>query len=120
MYFRETDYDDTISLDYRKKSAVWTASENLIQEESHADGKDKHFATLATFESSCVPKRKPLRPYLGRRPWFENPRYTSIPCRKLNQTQPNQNTSVLLLSQYHVESTEAGKLQAPKISWCYP
>jgi len=37
----------------------------LIQEESHADGKDEHFATLATLESSCDPKRKPLQPYLG-------------------------------------------------------
>jgi len=36
--------------------------ENLIQEESHADGKDEHFATL---ESSCEPKQMPLRPYLG-------------------------------------------------------
>ena len=64
MCLRETDYGDIIILDYRKKSAVRTASENLIQEESHADGKDKdeHFATL---ESSCDPKRKPLPPYLG-------------------------------------------------------
>jgi len=65
MYYRETDCDDIISLDYRKKSAVRTALENLIQEQSHADGKDKHFAALATLESSCGPKRKPLRPYLG-------------------------------------------------------
>jgi len=63
MYFRETDYDDIISLDYRKKSAVRTALENLIQEESHTDVKDEHFATLATLESSCDPKRKLLRPY---------------------------------------------------------
>jgi len=53
MYFRETDYDDIICLDYRKKTTVRTALENLIQEESHADGKDEHFATLATLESSC-------------------------------------------------------------------
>jgi len=52
MYFRETDYDDIISLDCRKKNAVRTALENLIQKESHADGKDEHFATL---ESSCSP-----------------------------------------------------------------
>jgi len=52
MYLREPDYDDIISLDYRKKSAVRTALENLIQEESHADGKDEHFATL---KRSCVP-----------------------------------------------------------------
>ena len=65
MYFRETDYDDIIILDYRKKSAVRTALENLIQEESHAGGKDEHFATLATLESSCGPKRKPLRACLG-------------------------------------------------------
>ena len=63
MYFRVTDYDDIISLDYRKKSAVRIALENLIQEESHAEGKDEHFATLATLESACDPKRKPLRPY---------------------------------------------------------
>ena len=62
MYFHETDYDDMIRLDYRKKSAVRTALENLIQEESHADGKDEHFAT---FERSCDLKRKPLRAYLG-------------------------------------------------------
>jgi len=37
MYFREIDYDNIISLDYRKKSAVQTALENLIQEESHAN-----------------------------------------------------------------------------------
>jgi len=55
MYFRETYYDDIISLDNRKKSAVRTALENLIQEESHADGKDDHFATLANLESSCAP-----------------------------------------------------------------
>jgi len=61
MYFRETRYDDIISLDYRKKSAVRTVSKNLIQEESHADGKDEHFATQATLESSCDRKRKPLR-----------------------------------------------------------
>jgi len=60
-FFRETHYDDIISLAYRKKSAVRAALENLIKEESHADGKDEHFATLATFESSCGPKRKPLR-----------------------------------------------------------
>jgi len=54
MYFRETAYDDIISLDYRKKSAVRTALENLIQEESH--GKDENFVTLATLESSCDPK----------------------------------------------------------------
>ena len=47
MYFRETDYDDIIRLHYRKKSAVRTALENLIQEESHADCKDEHFATLS-------------------------------------------------------------------------
>jgi len=64
MYFRETDYDDIISLDYRMKSAVRTTLENLIQEGSHADGKDEHFATLATLESSYDPRRKPLRPYL--------------------------------------------------------
>jgi len=64
MHFCETDYDDIISLDYRKKSAVRTALENSIQEDSHADGKDEHFATLATRESACGPKRKPLRPYL--------------------------------------------------------
>jgi len=58
MYFRGTDYDDIIGLEYRRKSAL----ENVIQEESHADGKDEHFAIL---ESSCGPKRKPLRPYLG-------------------------------------------------------
>jgi len=46
MYFRETDYDNITSLDYRKKSAVRTAWENLIQEESHADGKDERFTTL--------------------------------------------------------------------------
>ena len=63
MYFRETAYDDIISLDYRKKSAVRTALENLIQEESH--GKDENFVTMATLESSCDPKRKPLRPHLG-------------------------------------------------------
>jgi len=61
---RETDYDDIISLEYRKKSAVRTALENLIQEESHADGKDEHFATLTTLESPCDPKRKPLRSYV--------------------------------------------------------
>jgi len=64
MYFHETDCDDIISLDYRKKS-VRSALEILIQEESHADGKDEHFATLANLESSCHPKRNPLRPYLG-------------------------------------------------------
>ena len=53
MYFRETDYDDKISPDYRKKSAVLTALENLIQEKSYTGGKDKHFATLVTLESSC-------------------------------------------------------------------
>jgi len=62
MYFREADYDDIICLDYRKKTAVRTALENLMKEESYADGKDEHFATL---ERSCVPKRKPLRPWLG-------------------------------------------------------
>ena len=61
-YFHKTDYDDIFSLDYRKKSAVQTVLENWIQEESHADGKDEHFATL---ESSCDPKQKPLWPYLG-------------------------------------------------------
>ena len=39
---------DQPGLDYRKKSAVRTALENLIQEKSHADGKHEHFATLAT------------------------------------------------------------------------
>jgi len=34
---------------------VRTALENLIQEESHDDGKDKHFATLAALESTCGP-----------------------------------------------------------------
>ena len=53
MYFRETDYDDIFSLDYRKKSAVRTALENLIQEESHAHGKVEHFVTLC--ESRCDP-----------------------------------------------------------------
>jgi len=38
---------------------------NLIQEESHADGKDEDFVTLATLESSYDPKRKSLRLYLG-------------------------------------------------------
>jgi len=56
MYFRETDYDDMISLDYSKKSAVRTAFQNLIQEESHTDGKDEHFETLASLESSGDPK----------------------------------------------------------------
>ena len=65
MYLREPDYDDIISLDYRKKSADRTALENLIPEESHADGKDEHFATLATLERSCDLKRKQLRAYLG-------------------------------------------------------
>ena len=65
MCLSESDYDDIISLDYRKKSAVRTALENLIQEESHADGKDEHFATLATLERSCGSKTKPLRAYLG-------------------------------------------------------
>jgi len=37
----------------------------LILEESHADRKDEHFATLATIESFYNPKQKPLRPYLG-------------------------------------------------------
>jgi len=56
MYFHETDYDDVISPDYRKKSAVRTALENLIQEESHADGKDEeHFTILAILESCCDP-----------------------------------------------------------------
>ena len=59
MYLSEPDYDDIISLDYRKKSAVRTALENLIQEESYAYGKD------AALEGSCGPKRKPLRAYLG-------------------------------------------------------
>ena len=64
MYFRET-YDNIISLDYRKKNGVRTALEKLIQEGSHADGKDEHFATLAAFESSCSPTRKLLQSYLG-------------------------------------------------------
>jgi len=59
MYFCEADYDDITSLDCRKESAVRTALENLIKEESHTDGKDEHFATL---ESSCAPERKLLRP----------------------------------------------------------
>jgi len=65
MCLSVSDYDDIISLDYRKKSAVRTALQNLIQEESHADGKDEHFATLATLERSCGPKRKLLQAYLG-------------------------------------------------------
>jgi len=52
MYFHETDYDDIISLDYK---SVRSTLEILIQEESHADGKDEHFVILATLESSCDP-----------------------------------------------------------------
>jgi len=65
MYFRETDYDDIIGLDHRKKSAVRTALQNLIQEESHADGKDEHFANLATLESSCALSESRCEPWFG-------------------------------------------------------
>jgi len=65
MYFCKIGYDHIINLDYRKESAVRTALENLIQEECLGDGKDKYFASLATFESSCNPKQKPLQPYFG-------------------------------------------------------
>jgi len=61
----KTDYDNIISLDCRKQSAVLTALENLIQEESNIDGKDEHVMTLATLGSSCDAKRKPLRPWIG-------------------------------------------------------
>jgi len=67
-YFCDTDYDDIVSLDYRKKSAVRTALENLIQKESHADGKDEHFLSLATLESSCDLSERGCNPTKGRRP----------------------------------------------------
>jgi len=82
MYFHETDYDDMIRLDYRKKSAVRTALENLIQEESHADGKDEHFVTLATLkiatlnESRCRPTYgagPALGIYILECPWHSPP-----------------------------------------------
>jgi len=74
------DYDDIISPDYMKKNAVQTALESLIQVDSHVDGKDKHFVTLAILESSCNPKRKLLQPFLRSPTLLWESKSFAIPC----------------------------------------